>query len=183
MTIDSSSTTRRAGLTLAVIGSLLGAAPSHAEAYEAQLRYGEAGADYRAAGIALRLPSWWSANPGGWKATLSPGLEFTQFRYDGRQGDERLNAGGALGFFRIERASGALRPYAEAGIGVAAFSRKDLGNKDFSTHFQFTEQLNLGLRFAERWSLAVGYAHYSNADLKTPNDGIDMYQAVLGIAF
>jgi len=75
------------------------------------------------------------------------------------------------------------RRFAEAGIGVAAFSRKDLGNKNFSTHFQFTEQVNVGLRFAERWSAAVGYAHYSNADIKTPNDGIDMYQAVLGIAF
>lgn len=183
MTIDSTSPIRRAGLKLALIGSLLIAAPVHAEGYEAQLRYGEAGADYKGAGIALRLPSWWSATPGGWKATLSPALEVTQFRYDGPQGNERLNEAGALGFFRIERASGALRPYAEAGIGLAAFSRKDLGNKDFSTHFQFTEQLNLGLRFAERWSVAIGYAHYSNADIKTPNDGIDMYQAVLGFAF
>lgn len=183
MTIDSTSAPRRAGLTLALIGSLLAAGSLHAEGYEAQLRYGEAGSDYKGAGIALRLPSWWSANPGGWKATLSPALEVTQFRYDGPQGDQRLNEGGALGFFRIERASGGLRPYAEAGIGLAAFSRKDLGNKNFSTHFQFTEQLNLGLRFAERWSAAVGYSHYSNADIKTPNDGIDMYQAVLGIAF
>ncbi|HXE40892.1 MAG TPA: hypothetical protein VN639_20685, partial [Azonexus sp.] len=93
MTIDSTSAIRRAGLTLALIGSLLAAGPLHAEGFEAQLRYGEAGADYKGAGIALRLPSWWSANPLGLKATLSPGLEVTQFRYNGPQGDERLNEG------------------------------------------------------------------------------------------
>jgi len=183
MTFDSTTAARRAGLIVALTGSLLAAAPAHAEGYEVQMRYGNAGTNYDAAGISLRLPSWWSAKPDGWTATLSPKLELTRFRYDGSQGTQHLNEAGALGLFRFERASGAIRPYAEAGLGIAAFSRDNLGNKDFSTHFQFTEQLALGVRFAEHWTVAVGYTHYSNADIKTPNDGIDMYQASLGFAF
>lgn len=178
-----STTARRSCLMLALVGSLLPTAPLHAEGYEARLRYGEAGPDYQAVGLSLRLPSQWSGQVGGWTMGLSPELEFTRFRYKGRPDTEHLNTGAALGLFRIERTGGSVRPFAEAGLGVAAFSRDHLGRKNFSTHYQFTEQVGLGVRFVEHWSLAWRYAHYSNADIETPNDGIDLHQLSLGFSF
>lgn len=172
-----------AGLMLALL-AILQAPPLHAEGYGLTLRHGEAGGDYRGDGISLRLPTRWSADWSGWTATLRPAVEINRFRYDGGlPGPRYLNEAGALGLFRVERANGAVRPYAEAGLGLTLLSRSTLGNKDLSTRFQFSEQIGLGVRFAERWSAGWRYSHYSNGDIKMPNDGIDMQQIELGVDF
>lgn len=179
----SSSPLQRPSLLL-VLFAVLHVSPLHADDYGMALRYGEAGGSYHGSGISLRLPAWWSRNLESWTATLSPQLELTQFRYDGGQpGPRRVWEGGALALFRIARAGGAIRPYAEAGLGLTAFNRTTLGGKDISSSFQFTEQLGLGLLFAERWSVGWRYSHYSNGDIKMPNDGIDMQQIEVGVSF
>lgn len=178
-----STTALRRSLMLALF-ALLQAPPLQAEGYGITLRHGEAGSSYDGDGITLHLPARWSANWGGWAATLRPAVEFTRFRYSGAQpGPDHLNELGALALFRVERADGAVRPYAEAGLGLTGLSRSTLGGKDFSTRFQFSEQLGVGVRFGQRWSAGWRYSHYSNGDIKMPNDGIDMQQIELGVDF
>lgn len=176
-------TGRRPGLLLLLL-AVLQAPPLLAEGYGIRLRHGEAGGSYDGNGVTLHLPARWSANWGGWATTLRPAVEFTRFRYSGAQpGPDYLNELGALALFRIERADGAVRPYAEAGLGLTGFSRTTLGGKDFSTRFQFSEQIGLGVRFGQRWSAGWRYSHYSNGDIKMPNNGIDMQQIELGVDF
>ena len=163
---------------------LLAVAPARAESPEIVLRYGEADSHYERSGIGLRFGPLWSADWGNWKATLRPELELSHFRYTGSAaGPDSLDQGGGIGLFRIQYGEGRFRPYGEAGLGVALFSRDKLGTKQFSTHFQFSEHLGLGLLFAERWFAGWQYSHFSNGDIDKPNDGIDMHQVVVGAHF
>jgi len=68
--------------------------------------------------------------------------------------------------------------YLEGGIGVHLLSATSLGNKRYSTAFQFGEHLGFGYRFGTRGAFDLGYRyqHISNADIKTPNSGADFHQ-------
>lgn len=168
----------------ACILMLLAGLPARAADTELLLRYGGSDSDYERMGIGLRLGPLWSADWGGWKAELRPELELSQFRYTGPlPAPDSLEQGGAIAHFRASRGAGRLRPYAEAGLGISLFSNDTLGNKRFSTHFQFSQHLGLGLRFAESGFAGYQYSHYSNAKIDEPNDGIDLHQIVVGVGF
>jgi hypothetical protein len=68
--------------------------------------------------------------------------------------------------------------YLEGGIGAHLLSATQLGDKRFSTAFQFGEHLGFGYRFGVRGAMDVSYRyqHLSNADIKKPNDGINAHQ-------
>lgn len=161
----------------------LAAAPACADDLAASLRYGETG-DYDRIGASLRFGPLWNADWGNWRATLQPELEVGRIRYHGsRPGADSLDQGGAVAMFRVVRGSGALRPYAEIGLGAALFSRSSLGGKEFSTRLQFSEHLGLGVELPGGFSAGWQFSHYSNADIKLPNDGIDFHQIVIGARF
>jgi lipid A 3-O-deacylase len=65
--------------------------------------------------------------------------------------------------------------YVEGGIGLHLLSATRLGNKRYSTAFQFGEHLGFGYRFAA-FEFGYRYQHISNADIKTPNSGADFHQ-------
>ena len=54
-------------------------------------------------------------------------------------------------------------------------SEKSLGERRQAYHFVFQSQAGFGFRFGEhnRWQANLGYRHYSNANLRQPNEGID----------
>lgn len=161
----------------------LAAAPACADELAAALRHGASG-DYHRIGASLRLGALWNADWGNWRAALHPELEVGRIRYHGsRPGADHLDQGGAVALFRVVREGSGLRPYAEIGVGAALFSRTSLGNKDFSTRFQFSEHLGLGVELPRGFSVGWRFSHYSNADLKLPNDGIDFHQIVIGARF
>lgn len=68
-------------------------------------------------------------------------------------------------------------PYLEAGIGVSFLSEETINGRDLSTHFQFEDRVGIGVRMGEegRHNLSFRYVHYSNADIKQPNEGIDIF--------
>jgi len=77
------------------------------------------------------------------------------------------------------------KPYVEAGIGVAVISRHKLrtkkgGSRDMASTFQFEDRLGIGIK-TKKLDYHLRYIHYSNANLKNPNMGLDTIQA--GIAF
>ena len=77
--------------------------------------------------------------------------------------------------FVYEFAGDTVKPYLEAGIGVAAFSSTHVESNNLGSAFQFEDRLGAGLRFAGGHELGIRVAHYSNAGIKQPNDGIEAY--------
>ena len=75
--------------------------------------------------------------------------------------------------------------YVEAGIGFHLLSRTSLGDRRFSTMFQFGDHLGLGYRFGDKGAFDLGYRlqHLSNASIKRPNDGITFHQVRLQYHF
>ena len=172
--------------------ALCSAGAAQAGDVELVARYGEDGGDIRGAGLALRLGDLWSKERGQWKFRLRPEFEFNRFQFDSNRfhtsdslpgRPTNLNEGAAVAHLRLQRSNGRFGPYAEVGFGLAALNHVGLGGKDYSTGFQFTERIGAGLTFPHGWSVGWQYAHYSNASIKTPNDGIDMQQIVIGVSF
>lgn len=77
--------------------------------------------------------------------------------------------------FVYEFAGQNVKPYLEAGIGVAAFSSTKLESNDLGSSFQFEDRIGAGLRFAGGHEIGIRAIHYSNAGIKKPNDGVESY--------
>jgi hypothetical protein len=58
-------------------------------------------------------------------------------------------------------------------------SETSLGERRFSTAFQFGDHLAIGYRFGGKgqYDLSWRFQHLSNGGIKQPNDGIDFFQA------
>ncbi|WP_375740054.1 acyloxyacyl hydrolase [Pseudomonas boanensis] len=84
--------------------------------------------------------------------------------------------------FVYEFAGETIRPYVEAGIGVALFSSTELDDHDIGTSFQFEDRIGAGLRFYNQ-ELGLRAMHYSNAGIKQPNDGIETYSLHYRLSF
>lgn len=137
-------------------------------------------------GLQWTMPSWFRTNPGGWRISGGPEL---QLNVHERGGDDIVQAG-LFATFRFEPPAQRLRPYLEAGIGANYFNRNDLGSKNFSTRFQFGELVGLGVAWGgnapagpgETW-FGVRFIHYSNADIRSGNSGLDTLMLTLGHRF
>jgi hypothetical protein len=108
------------------------------------------------------LGGYWDAQLGGW--------------HDGNDiADVSLTP-----VFRLqESARSGLSPYVEAAIGVHLLSDKQITpTKRFGSSFQFGDHLGVGVRFGERGrhDLGLRLQHLSNAGLKDPNPGINLWQ-------
>jgi lipid A 3-O-deacylase len=90
--------------------------------------------------------------------------------------------------FRYQRdshLSSGVTPVAEAGIGAHLLSNTHIGKTDVSTAFQFGSLVGFGIGFGERgqYELSYRFTHISNADIKKPNDGLDLHLVRLGYNF
>ena len=86
------------------------------------------------------------------------------------------------------RLSGASRtgPYAELGIGGnAIFPLYQALNTRFGTVFNFGDHLGLGWRLPGRHGpeLGIRFEHYSNAGIKKPNPGQNLFEVRLSSSF
>lgn len=66
--------------------------------------------------------------------------------------------------------------YIEGGVGPTVLSRSQFAGEDLSTRFQFGSYLGTGLLLNKRHRVGVRYAHYSNANIKKPNPGLDLIE-------
>ena len=69
----------------------------------------------------------------------------------------------------------------EGGVSPSMLSNYTFENKDFGMYFQFTSHVGLNWDFAKHWRLSYRFQHMSNADLATPNPGLNMH--MLGLSF
>ena len=72
-----------------------------------------------------------------------------------------------------------LHPYLEAGIGFSYVSKTEINDRTLTSHFQFEDRLGLGIR-TRRVDYNFRYLHYSNANFKVPNEGMDMLVLTVG---
>ena len=85
--------------------------------------------------------------------------------------------------FVYEFAGQSVKPYVEAGIGVAAFENTEVEGNRLGSSFQFEDRIGAGLRFAGGHEVGVRAIHYSNAGIKDPNDGVESYALHYRMAF
>ena len=118
------------------------------------------------------LGGYWDLALGYWHRSSPPGY------------NEDITEIGLTPVFRFQR-NDLKGPYLEAAVGFHLLSRTSLGDKRFSTQFQFGDHLGAGLRFGAKGEFDLGYRfqHLSNAGIKRPNDGINFHQVRLQYHF
>ncbi|MBI4195466.1 MAG: acyloxyacyl hydrolase [Betaproteobacteria bacterium] len=111
------------------------------------------------------LGGYWDLAVGYWHRSAPPGF------------NDDITEIGLTPVFRLQQND--LRgPYLEGAIGFHLLSRTSLGDKRFSTQFQFGDHLGLGVRFGPggRYDFGYRFQHLSNAGIKKPNNGIEFHQ-------
>jgi len=101
-----------------------------------------------------------------------------QFSNGQRRVYERLRGTSSLSFSPVlvyEFAGQNVKPYVEAGIGVALFSRTQIEDNNIGESFQFEDRLGFGLRFAGGHEIGIRATHYSNAGINSNNGGVESY--------
>lgn len=109
------------------------------------------------------LSFYWDAFLGQWRAPQPSGA--------GRRNYTQL---GLIGNLRWRFAAGTSPWFVEAGVGVTVMD--DIyrtPERNFSTTFQFTQQLGVGRSFGAQGAheLTLRLQHFSNAGIKEPNPG------------
>lgn len=84
--------------------------------------------------------------------------------------------------FVYEFNGGTVKPYIEAGVGVALFSKTRIEDQRLGSSFQFEDRLGVGLRFHGQ-EVGLRAIHYSNAGIKSPNEGIETYTVHYRVSF
>lgn len=116
-------------------------------------------------GQSWHIGGYWDLSVGYWRNSSPPGF------------NEEITEIGLTPVFRLQQND--LRgPYAEAAIGFHLLSKTSIGDKRFSTAFQFGDHLGAGMRFGPKgqYDLGYRYQHLSNGGIKRPNSGINFHQ-------
>ena len=112
------------------------------------------------------LTGYWEASVGRWNSDSAGGKAVWDI--------------GLTPVFRLQtKANSGVRPYLEGAIGAHLISHTHVdAGRDMGSAFQFGDHLGAGLIFGDqgRFDLGYRYQHLSNADLKSPNDGINFQQ-------
>lgn len=66
--------------------------------------------------------------------------------------------------------------YLELGSGPTVLSRSEFADRDLGTRFQFGSHVGMGFLIDKAQRVGIRYSHYSNADIKKPNPGLDMVE-------
>ncbi|MBV6750033.1 acyloxyacyl hydrolase [Pseudomonas chlororaphis] len=106
-----------------------------------------------------RLTGYWSGAYTYWEGDRSPSNHSLSFSP----------------VFVYEFSGASIKPYIEAGIGVALFAHTEVEDNKLGSAFLFEDRLGFGLRFAGGQEVGIRATHYSNAGIRTPNEGIESY--------
>ncbi|WP_137974070.1 acyloxyacyl hydrolase [Pseudomonas sp. F(2018)] len=126
--------------------------------------------------MVYRLGAQWDWDKSWWQSDVGRLTGYWDAGYTYWEGDE-TSSNHSLSFtpvFVYEFAGETVKPYVEAGIGVAAFANTELEDNDLGSSFQFEDRIGLGLRFSGQ-EVGIRAIHYSNAGIKQPNDGVEAY--------
>lgn len=141
-------------------------------------RTGESTTTYRIGGQMDFNRSWFESSVGRLTGYWDAGYTY----WDGKKSSSNHSISLAP-IFVYEFNGGSVKPYIEAGIGVAAFENTEVEENNLSSSFQFEDRIGAGVRFAGGHEVGVRAIHYSNAGIKKPNDGIESYALHYRAAF
>ncbi|AST30169.1 acyloxyacyl hydrolase [Ralstonia pseudosolanacearum] len=125
-------------------------------------------------------------NPQGWFLNLDWEIALGQWRSTKGTNRQNLTEFGVTPLFRLEKRGGSWVPFIEAGIGPRLLSHTRTSDEhNFSTAFQFSDMIGVGVAFGSRQQFQVGYRfeHLSNASIKRPNPGTDLNELYLRYTF
>jgi lipid A 3-O-deacylase len=114
--------------------------------------------------------SWWQSDVGRLTGYWSGAYTY----WDG----DKSSSNNSLSFspvFVYEFAGQSVKPYLEAGIGVAVFSHTEVEDNNLGQAFQFEDRFGFGLRFTGGHEVGIRATHYSNAGMSSHNDGVESY--------
>jgi lipid A 3-O-deacylase len=134
-------------------------------------------------GVHWESPPTWTSTWLGRSVDLSHEIGVAQWSYTGpnHPGQTRsLTQASAIPIFRWWVGESV---FLEGGIGATWVSNTALGPRKLSTHFQFGDHVGVGYRMGPSSLLGWRHSHYSNASIKRPNQGLDIFQITLSSAF
>lgn len=165
-------------LPLAVLAALSSVHVASAQAADVSAAVGATGQS----GMTYRLGLSWDWDKSWWQTSTGRLTGYWDAGYTYWEGGDEGAGKHSLSFapvFVYEFAGDSIKPFIEAGIGVAAFSGTRVGDQNLGSSLNFEDRIGAGLKFANGQSVGVRAIHYSNAGLKQPNDGIRVLQPVL----
>jgi lipid A 3-O-deacylase len=157
-----------AAIAAALMGQSVGA-----QAAGVEFSVGETGESTQTYRIGLQFDwdkSWFQSDVG--RLTGYWNGAYTYWTGDKSSGNNSLSFSPV---FVYEFGSGSVKPYVEAGIGVAVFSATRVETQDLSTAFLFEDRVGAGFRFAGGHEIGIRATHYSNGGIKEPNSGVESY--------
>ncbi len=123
------------------------------------------------------LTAIWESSVGFWHGSHGPN--------GGNDRLKLLTSGPVLRWQLLKPSSIGISPYVELGVGLSWLSRREIGGRKLSLHFQFEDKAGIGIRFGSRSQYDVTYRvfHYSNGSIKRPNSGVNLQMLNLGYWF
>ncbi|TEA77247.1 acyloxyacyl hydrolase [Allopusillimonas ginsengisoli] len=134
------------------------------------------GADhYHRVELAWESPSLWSHRftGNGSRLDLVAELGAAYWHASGRDSPANLWQFSAIPMLRWSFGNGY---YLEAGAGPTLISRTRFANKTLSTAFQFGDHIGGGVYLSGNSRIGLRFSHFSNADIKRPNAGLNALQ-------
>jgi lipid A 3-O-deacylase len=121
--------------------------------------------------------SWWQSDTG--RLTGYWDAAYTYWDGDDSSSNHSLSFSPV---FVYEFAGETVKPYVEAGIGVAFFENTEVEDRQLGSSFQFEDRIGVGLRFSGQ-EVGLRAMHYSNLGIKQPNDGVEVYSLHYRMSF
>lgn len=159
-------------MAMASVFTALLATTLNAQAFDASVSVGTSGHSATTYRLALQKDfdaRWLESSTGFLGGYWDAGLTY----WDSRSGHS-TSALSLAPVFVYEFKGETIRPYVELGVGVSGFTRTRVDKKKLGSAFQFEDRIGVGIRFGDQ-EIGVRAIHYSNAGLKTPNDGVESY--------
>ncbi|WP_027815059.1 acyloxyacyl hydrolase [Paraburkholderia bannensis] len=158
-----------------------GAAAAHADQFGVQLGAGVADHDVKKLDLGLVWDpglQWWHI--AGFHFTVVGEFHAAYWKLDELAASQpNIWEFGVTPVFRFIKDSGWIRPFIEAGVGIRVLTHVELTpDRTMSTAFQFADMVGIGAQFGEHQNYQAGFRfqHISNADIKTPNPGLNFSQ-------
>ncbi len=123
--------------------------------------------------------SWWETSTGRLTGYWDAGYTY----WEGHDGVSAAHSVSFAPVFVYEFAGDSVKPFIEAGIGIAGFSKTRVAGSNLGSAFEFEDRIGAGLRFNGGHTVGVRAIHYSNAGIKDPNDGVESYSLYYQMAF
>lgn len=139
---------------------------------------------YTRLGLQYETASLWTYSFGGSLGRVDLTPEFGVARWQAHDGQQPGSVWqlSAIPMFRWWMGA-SQRFYVEAGVGPTVFNHTSFANKHYSTAFQFGDHIGMGYLLDKHSRIGVRFSHYSNADIKTPNPGLEVIQATYSYQF